>query len=80
MADATDLKSFAAVQNTPENQANPNSGDGCLRNACANRASADAELAAVVDAWPDLPADVKKMIGGVIAATIAAKRAGKRRR
>jgi hypothetical protein len=35
---------------------------------------ADADLAAVVAAWPGLPADVKKMIGGVVRATVAAKK------
>jgi hypothetical protein len=30
---------------------------------------ADADLRAVVDAWPDLPADVRKMIAGVVKLT-----------
>ena len=31
----------------------------------------DPDLAAVIDAWPALPADVRKMIGGVVRATTA---------
>jgi len=34
----------------------------------------DADLAAVIDAWPTLPADVRKMIRGVVKATLEASK------
>jgi hypothetical protein len=34
----------------------------------------DADLAVVVDCWADMPADVRKMIVGVVRATIRAGR------
>jgi hypothetical protein len=41
---------------------------------CLSQAGADPELSAIAKAWPDLPADVRKMILGVVKATLAAKR------
>jgi hypothetical protein len=38
--------------------------------AVKKQAEIDADLAAVFDAWPTLPADVRKMIAGVVKATL----------
>jgi len=80
LADATDLKSVADIRKTLKNQGNSKIDTPTLRNSCADRASEDPEFAAVRDAWPDLPADVRKMIGGVVKATVCAKRIATRHR
>jgi hypothetical protein len=73
-----DSKSVATPQNhTVKPGENQTARKSCAE-ACAELA-ANPDLAAVVAAWPMLPADVRKMIRGVVGATIGAGE-GKRRR
>jgi hypothetical protein len=61
------VESFAK---TPEK---PRVGSASGAESGALGAKHDADLTQVVVAWPNLPADVRKMIAGVVAATVAAK-------
>ena len=65
-------KGFEPSTNTPDSAGNQAVSDlGGAKAALANMAvgGLDADLSAVVDAWPDLPEDVRKMIAGVVRLT-----------
>jgi hypothetical protein len=57
-------------QNTAEKRDCPNSGAANASAPLCPPMVADAELRTLVEAWPNLPSDVRKMISTVAAATV----------
>jgi hypothetical protein len=68
-ADATDLKSVLSHREAAENKAFPENHPSDFRRTFAEDKPSprlDPDLAMIVKAWPTLPADVRKMIVGVV--------------
>jgi hypothetical protein len=71
LADALDSKSRATPQKPSVKPSDSENQPARLRNACADQPP-DPQLAGIVKAWPSLPPDVRKMIVGVVLATLKA--------